>query len=95
VVAFASSLDQVGPLAKSVRDAALLLNAIAGADAQDSTSLREDVVDFTAALGRSIKGMRVGVAKEHSLPGVDSQVRSAVDMAVAHLESLGAEIVEI
>ena len=95
VVAFASSLDQVGPLAKDVRDAAFLLNAIAGPDAQDSTSLPEPVADFTSALGRDIKGMRLGVAREHSLAGVDPQVQRAVSAAVAHFESLGAEIVEI
>ena len=95
VVAFASSLDQVGPLAKDVRDAALLLNAIAGPDAQDSTSLPAPVADFTSVLGRDIKGMRLGVAREHSLPGVDPQVQRAVNAAVAHFQSLGAEIVEI
>ncbi|HEX8679504.1 MAG TPA: Asp-tRNA(Asn)/Glu-tRNA(Gln) amidotransferase subunit GatA, partial [Chthoniobacterales bacterium] len=95
VVAFASSLDQVGPLTKDVRDAALLLNAIAGRDAQDSTSLEDPVPDFTSALGGSIKGMRLGVAREHSLPGVDPQVQRALSDAVAHFASLGAEIVEV
>ncbi len=95
VTAFASSLDQVGPLARTVRDAALILNAIAGADPQDSTSLPTPTPDFTAQLGHEIRGLRLGVAREHSMEGVDPQVQAAVSAAVAHYSSLGAEIVEI
>jgi aspartyl-tRNA(Asn)/glutamyl-tRNA(Gln) amidotransferase subunit A len=95
VTAFASSLDQIGPLAKTVRDAALLLNVLAGPDPQDSTCLNEPQPDYTAGLGREIRGKRIGLAKEHSLPGVDPQVKAAVDAAVDHYSSLGAEIVEI
>ncbi len=95
VTAFASSLDQVGPLAKNVRDAALLMNAICGPDPQDSTCLQTDAVDFTAQLGRDIRGLRLGVAREHSMEGVDPQVKTIVAAAVDHLASLGAEIVEV
>ena len=95
VTAFASSLDQVGPLAKNVRDAALLLNAISGPDPQDSTCLETPAVDFTGQLGRDIRGLRLGFASEHSMEGVDPQVKTIVAAAVDHLTSLGAEIVEI
>ncbi len=95
MTAFASSLDQVGPLAKNVRDAALLMNAICGPDPQDSTCLHTDAVDFTAQLGRDIRGLRLGVAREHSMEGVDPQVKTIVAAAVDHLASLGAEIVEV
>lgn len=95
LVAFASSLDQAGPLTKTVRDSALLLNAMAGVDAHDSTSLPEAVPDYTADLGREIRGMRIGLPKEYMLGGVDPQVASAVDAAVKQFASLGAEIVEV
>ncbi|HEV3409100.1 MAG TPA: amidase family protein, partial [Chthoniobacterales bacterium] len=95
LTAFASSLDQIGPFAKNVRDAALVLNAIAGHDPQDSTSLREPVHDFTARLGQEVRGLRLGVAREHDLPGLDPQVKEAVAAAVKHFSSLGAEIIEI
>src|SRR5204863_5815611 len=95
VTAFASSLDQVGPLTKTVRDAAMIMNAIAGHDASDSTSLNEPVPDYTAALGRDLRGVRLGLPKEYMIEGVDPQVKSAVDAAVAHLQSLGAEIVDV
>ncbi len=95
LTAFASSLDQVGPLAKDVRDAALILNAIAGPDAQDSTCLDKPTPDYTTRLGRDIRGRKIGIAKEHSMPGVDPEVRTLVDAAVDHYLSLGAEMVEI
>ena len=95
LVAYASSLDQVGPLTKTVRDSALLMNAIAGHDAQESTSLPADVPDYTTTLGREIRGVRIGVAREHRATGVDPQVQAAVDAAVAQFSSLGAEIVEV
>jgi aspartyl-tRNA(Asn)/glutamyl-tRNA(Gln) amidotransferase subunit A len=95
LTAFASSLDQIGPFAKNVRDVALLLNTIAGHDARDSTSLNEPVPDFSAMLGASIRGVRIGLAKEHNLAGVDPQVKIAVANAINHYSSLGAEIVEI
>jgi aspartyl-tRNA(Asn)/glutamyl-tRNA(Gln) amidotransferase subunit A len=95
VTAFASSLDQAGPLTKTVRDSALIMNAIAGHDPQDSTCLNEPVPDYTAALGRDLRGIRLGLPKEYMLEGIDAQVKAAVDAAVAHLQSLGAEIVDV
>jgi aspartyl-tRNA(Asn)/glutamyl-tRNA(Gln) amidotransferase subunit A len=95
VVAFASSLDQVGPLAKTVRDSALIMNAIAGHDPQDSTSLNEPVPDYAAALGRDLKGIRLGLPKEYMIEGIDPQVKAAIDAAVKQLQSLGAEIVDV
>jgi aspartyl-tRNA(Asn)/glutamyl-tRNA(Gln) amidotransferase subunit A len=95
VVAFASSLDQAGPITKDVRDAALMLNAISGTDPRDSTSANEPVPDYTAKLGRDIRGMRIGLAKEYSGAGLEPQVKSALDAAVAQFDSLGAEVVEV
>jgi aspartyl-tRNA(Asn)/glutamyl-tRNA(Gln) amidotransferase subunit A len=95
VVAFASSLDQVGPLTKTVRDSALIMNAIAGHDPHDSTSLNEPVPDYTAALGRDLKGIRLGLPKEYMIEGIDPQVKAAIDAAVKQLQSLGAEIVDV
>jgi aspartyl-tRNA(Asn)/glutamyl-tRNA(Gln) amidotransferase subunit A len=95
LVAFASSLDQAGPLTKTVRDAALILNAIAGPDARDSTCRQESVPDYTANLDRELRGTRLGLPKEYLADGIDPQVRSAVDAAVAHFESLGVEIAEV
>src|SRR5437660_6701538 len=95
VVAFASSLDQVGPLTKTVRDSALIMNAIAGHDPQDSTCLNEPVPDYTAALGRDLKGIRLGLPKEYMIEGIDPQVKSAIDVALKQLQSLGAEIVDV
>jgi aspartyl-tRNA(Asn)/glutamyl-tRNA(Gln) amidotransferase subunit A len=95
VTAFASSLDQVGPLSKTVRDSALIMNAMAGHDPQDSTSLNETVPDYTKNLGRDLKGMRLGLPKEYMIEGIDPQVKSAVDVAIKQLQSLGAEIVDV
>jgi aspartyl-tRNA(Asn)/glutamyl-tRNA(Gln) amidotransferase subunit A len=95
LVAFASSLDQIGPFTKTVRDSALLLNAISGRDPMDSTSLDEPVPDYTAQLGQDLKGVRLGMPKEYFVGGTDPQVDKAVRAAIAHYESLGAEIVEI
>jgi aspartyl-tRNA(Asn)/glutamyl-tRNA(Gln) amidotransferase subunit A len=95
LVAFASSLDQVGPLTKTVRDSALIMNAMAGHDPQDSTSLNEPVPDYTRNLGRDLKGMRLGLPKEYMIEGIDPQVKSAVDTALKQLQSLGAKIVDV
>ncbi len=95
LVAFASSLDQIGPLTKDVRDAATMLNVIAGHDPRDSTSIPEPVPDYAAVLGQSIKGLKLGLPKEYMIGGLDSEVKRATDAAVAQLASLGAEIVEI
>lgn len=95
LMAFASSLDQIGPVTRDVEDAALLMNAIAGHDAMDSTSAKVEVPDYTSFLGRDIKGLRVGLPKEFFVEGADEDVRSNVDAAVKQLESLGAELVEV
>jgi aspartyl-tRNA(Asn)/glutamyl-tRNA(Gln) amidotransferase subunit A len=96
LVAFASSLDQVGPLARSVADAALLTNGIAGYDAADSTSVPLAVPDYAAALGNNVKGLKIGIPVEYSgSAGLDPQVLAAVEGAVATLEALGAERVGI
>jgi aspartyl-tRNA(Asn)/glutamyl-tRNA(Gln) amidotransferase subunit A len=95
LVAFASSLDQIGPVTKTVRDAALILNAIAGHDPQDSTSLNKPVPDYGARLENDLRDVRLGVPKEYMIDGIDPQVRAAIDAAVKQLNSLGAEIVEV
>ena len=95
LVAFASSLDQIGPLTKTVRDGALIMNAMAGHDPHDSTSLTEPVPDYAAGLGKDLRGLRLGLPKEYLIEGIDPQVRTAIDAAVKQLHSLGAEIVEV
>jgi aspartyl-tRNA(Asn)/glutamyl-tRNA(Gln) amidotransferase subunit A len=95
LVAFASSLDQIGPFGRDVRDAALVLRAISGHDPRDSTSVREPVPDYAAALTGQIKGVKLGLAKEYMVGGLDPEVSAAVQNAVRQFEKLGAEIVEI
>lgn len=95
LVAFASSLDQIGPLTRDVRDSAVLLNAIAGYDPKDSTSDRHETEDFTALLGHDVKGMKIGMPKEYRSVGNHPLVQGAVDRAASQLRDLGAEIVEI
>jgi aspartyl-tRNA(Asn)/glutamyl-tRNA(Gln) amidotransferase subunit A len=95
LVAFASSLDQAGPLTKTVRDAALMLQTIAGPDPYDSTCLNEPVPDYVDQLEGSLRGVRLGLPKEYMIEGIDRQVRSAIDAAVTQLNSLGAEIIEV
>jgi aspartyl-tRNA(Asn)/glutamyl-tRNA(Gln) amidotransferase subunit A len=95
LVAFASSLDQIGPITKDVRDSAILMNAIAGHDKCDSTSAPLPVPDFTAALGKEIKGVKVGIPREYFIEGMDEGVDHAIRKAVQSLESLGAIPVEI
>jgi aspartyl-tRNA(Asn)/glutamyl-tRNA(Gln) amidotransferase subunit A len=95
LVAFASSLDQIGPLTKDVEDAALLMNVIAGADPADSTCLDEPVPDYTAQLGKGVEGLRLGLPKEYFIEGLDRQVEQRVRKAVHQLEKLGAKVVNI
>ena len=96
LVAFASSLDQVGPFATSVADTAELLQVIAGADPRDSTCLKADVPDYSASLGQSVKGLRVGLIRQcFEADGLDPEVKSSVQAAAAQLEALGAELVEV
>jgi len=95
LVAFASSLDQIGPLTKTVRDTALIMNAITGHDPQDSTSLNELVPDYAAKLGNDLRGVRLGVPKEYMIEGIDPQVKAAISVAVKQMNSLGAEIIDV
>ena len=94
-VAFASSLDQIGPITRDVTDAALVLNTICGKDEHDSTSLPVDVPDFTKALRTDVKGLRIGLPKEYYGEGVDPKVKAEIEKAVKTYESLGAEIVDV
>lgn len=95
LVAFASSLDQIGPITKDVRDAALLMNVIAGHDPCDSTSAPVDLPDFTAVLGQDIKGLKIGVPKEYFIKGMDEEVERSLRKALIQLESLGGVPVEV
>ena len=95
LVAFASSLDQIGPLTKDVRDAATLLGVMSGVDPRDSTSVPQPVADYVAALDGNIKGLKLGLPSEYLIGGLDPEVKAAVDAAVKQYEKLGAEIVEI
>jgi len=95
VIAFASSLDQIGPVAKTVEDAALMLNAICGHDPRDSTSSPEKVPDFTDGLDQGIKGLRVGVPAEYFTGGLDPRVEKAVRNAAEKARELGARIVDV
>ena len=95
LVAFASSLDQIGPFTKDVRDAALLLEALSGRDPRDSTSVPEPVPNYAAALNGNVKGLKLGLPKEYMVGGLDPEVKAAVAAAVKQFQSLGAEIVEI
>lgn len=95
LVAFASSLDQIGPLTRTVEDAALLLNTISGHDPSDSTSLAQEVPDFTEGLDAGVKGAKLGLPREYFGEGIDPAVRKTIEQAVARLESGGAEIVDI
>jgi aspartyl-tRNA(Asn)/glutamyl-tRNA(Gln) amidotransferase subunit A len=95
VIAFASSLDQVGPMAKDTADCALLLEAIAGHDSADSTSVPADVPQYVKALDGNVKGMKVGLPKEYFISGMQPELEKAVKDAVKTLEQNGAEIVEV
>jgi aspartyl-tRNA(Asn)/glutamyl-tRNA(Gln) amidotransferase subunit A len=95
LVAFASSLDQIGPFTKSVADAALMLRVLAGHDEKDSTSVPQSVPDYTAGLGQGVIGLRIGLPKEYFIEGMDREVEAAVRAAIQKLEGLGAKVVEI
>ncbi len=95
LVAFASSLDQIGPFARDVRDCALLLTAISGHDPRDSTSAKEPVPDYARGLDAGVRGMRIGIPKEYFVPGMDPEVEAAVREAVRVMEGLGAGIEEV
>lgn len=96
VTAFASSLDQVGPMTKSVEDAAILLRALAGHDEMDGTTPREPVPDYAAALeGASLKGVKLGLPKEYYIDGLDPEVKRITENAIKACEAAGAEVVEV
>jgi aspartyl-tRNA(Asn)/glutamyl-tRNA(Gln) amidotransferase subunit A len=96
VTAFASSLDQVGPMTKSVRDAALLMNALAGADPMDSTTPEIAVPDYTKGLdAASLKGLKVGLPKEYFIDGLHPEVKRSVDAAIDAMSKAGAEVEEV
>jgi aspartyl-tRNA(Asn)/glutamyl-tRNA(Gln) amidotransferase subunit A len=92
LVAFASSLDQIGPLTQDVTDCALLLNAIAGHDRRDSTSVPQPVPDYTRCLQADLKGLRLGIPKEYFVAGMQAEVETAMRAAISKLEELGAEV---
>ena len=95
LIAFASSLDRIGPFAASVRDAALVLGVIAGHDPLDATSSKERVPDYTYGIDSGVSGMRLGVPAEYFAEGLDLEVRSAIENTIAQLKAAGAEIVPI
>ncbi len=95
LVAFASSLDQIGPITKDVRDAAILLGVIAGHDPKDSTTANVPVPDYTSFLGKSVKGMKVGKPKEYFEAGLTPEVAKSIEESCAALRSLGVEIVDV
>ncbi|HDZ07621.1 Asp-tRNA(Asn)/Glu-tRNA(Gln) amidotransferase subunit GatA [Pseudohongiella sp.] len=95
MIAFASSLDQAGPLSKSAEDAALMMNVIAGADARDSTCLDIPAEDFTAQLNQPLTGLRIGLPREHFSDGLSTQVQEILQLAISKLESLGATFRDI
>jgi len=95
LIAFASSLDQIGPFTKDITDCALMMNAIFGHDPKDSTSAKLPVPDFTASLINDVDGLKIGIPKEYFIEGLDKEVEEKVRNAIAVLENLGAEICEI
>jgi aspartyl-tRNA(Asn)/glutamyl-tRNA(Gln) amidotransferase subunit A len=95
IVAFASSLDQAGPFARSVRDCAILLRSMAGHDPKDTTSVDRAVPDYEAAIGKSVKGMKIGIPKEYRLDGMPSEIEKLWEQGAEWLKKAGAEMVEV
>ncbi|MCC2638159.1 MAG: gatA [Moraxellaceae bacterium] len=95
MIAFASSLDQAGPMAQTAEDAALMLNVMSGHDARDSTSIDYPVPDYTANLNDSLAGLRIGLPKQYFGEGLDASVAGVIDAAITELKKLGATVVEI
>jgi aspartyl-tRNA(Asn)/glutamyl-tRNA(Gln) amidotransferase subunit A len=95
IVAFASSLDQAGPIARDVRDAAIMLKSMASVDPKDTTSVDRPVPDYEAALGRSIKGMKVGIPREYRVDGMPDEIEALWQKGIAWLKDAGAEIIDI
>ena len=95
IVAFASSLDQAGPIARTTRDAAILMRSMAGHDPKDTTSVDRAVPDYEAAIGKSVKGMKIGIPKEYRLDGMPAEIEKLWAEGAAWLKAAGAELVEI
>jgi len=95
LIAFASSLDQIGPITRNVTDCAIIMNVIAGHDPLDSTSIPQPVFDFTEALGKDIKGLRIGIPKEYFIEGIEPDVKKSVIESISIFEKNGAHIEEI
>jgi len=95
IAAFASSLDQAGPIARDVRDAAILLKSMASVDAKDTTSVDRPVPDYEAALGQSVRGMKIGIPKEYRVDGMPDEIEALWQQGIAWLKDAGAEIVDI
>ncbi len=95
IVAFASSLDQAGPIAKTVKDSAILLDSMAGYDPKDSTSLNVDNGDWVNSCGKSIKGLRIGIPKEYTVDGMPTEIQSLWDQGIEWMKDAGAEIVPV
>ena len=95
IVAFASSLDQAGPIARTTRDAAILMRSMAGHDPKDTTSVDRPVPDYEAAIGKSVKGMKIGIPKEYRLDGMPAEIEKLWSEGAAWLKAAGAELVEI
>ncbi len=95
LIAFASSLDQIGPFTKDVEDCAIMMNAIAGYDASDSTSVPVEVPDYRSFIGKDIQGWKVGIPKEYFIEGIDPEISKSVAQAIAVIKGLGAECVDI
>src|SRR6202795_648471 len=95
IVAFASSLDQAGPIARTTRDAAILMRSMAGHDPKDTTSVNREVPDYEAAIGKSVKGMKIGIPREYRLDGMPAEIEKLWSEGAAWLKAAGAELVEI
>src|SRR6476660_9739177 len=95
IVAFASSLDQAGPIARTVRDSAILMRSMAGHDPKDTTSVDIAVPDYEAAIGKSVKGMKIGIPKEYRLDGMPAEIEKLWTEGAAWLKAAGAELVDI
>ncbi|MGD8998875.1 MAG: Asp-tRNA(Asn)/Glu-tRNA(Gln) amidotransferase subunit GatA [Granulosicoccaceae bacterium] len=95
MIAFASSLDQAGPMARTAEDAALMLNVMAGFDQRDSTSVDREVPDYTATLNDSLDGLKIGLPKEYFGEGLDSRMAAVIDTAIKQYEALGASVQEV
>jgi len=95
MVAFASSLDQAGPLARNIRDCAIMLRSMAGYDPKDSTCLDAPVPDYEAAVGRSVKGLTIGIPREYRLDGINAEIEALWERGAAWLKDAGAKVVDI